>query len=63
MALVRLKKGDDVARIDWLAGVHNELSKDGTKIFHMLSESEDEEYLASSEDMLANDWVVVKEAD
>lgn len=62
-ALVRLKKQDDIARADWEEGVHLEISKDGTQIFKMLSEGEDEEWTPTVEDILAEDWAVVKEAE
>ncbi len=62
-ALVRLKKDDQIARSDWPEGQFLEVSKDLKVIFEFLGDDEDRVYEATSEDLLAEDWRVVKEAD
>jgi hypothetical protein len=61
-ALVRLKKDDQIARSDWEEGHYLELSKDSKTIFEM-SEGDDWVFHPMSEDLLADDWRVVKESE
>lgn len=67
-ALVRLKKGDEIARASWekglrLAYVRNESKNRDEILYCEPNEIEKNYWAAKQEDILADDWVVVKEAE
>ena len=61
MALVRFKKGDEIARTSWEKGFH--LIADEGEIYKVEPNGEREVYKATNEDILAEDWEVTKEAE
>ncbi len=59
-ALVRLKKGDQIARANMEKGMHLEL--DGDQISFVEPNGDSVAWIPKHEDLLAEDWTVTKEA-
>lgn len=60
VALVRFKKGDQIARAGW---DNEHLVLEGSVIYVTAENGNQTEWTPSHEDLLADDWMVTKEAE